>query len=98
MLTRRRPDLPGRCVVWISARPEPSTKHFRSCETREVDTSTHVSDKFRRDRFEASKEPPRSSQRAQRAQWEVSSLKDFREEARKGPQLGRGGEGVRRTF
>lgn len=37
----------------MGAGPEPSTKHFRSCETREVDTGAHVSDKFRRDRFEA---------------------------------------------
>lgn len=59
-----RPDLLER-VAW-GAGPEPSTKHFRTCETRGVDTGAHLSDKFRRDRFEASKDPHAPARLAQR--------------------------------
>lgn len=64
----------------MGARPEPSTKHFRSCETREVDTGAHLSDKFRRDRFEASRDP-HASRRRDSGRVGVKTLEEFHEEA-----------------
>ena len=72
----------------MGAGPEPSTKHFRSCETREVDTGAHLSDKFRRDRFEALTTPtllPDWSRGGQRGLektltgWKLKAVEDFRE-------------------